>query len=215
MSTGDQNAPAPTRPLPPDFHTALAHLYRGEVNRLTVWHVRLDTTTNWAILLTTGMTTFTLGSERTPHYVLLLGLAIMGMCLLIEARRFQHVHHSAYRLHLLEAGYFRGELMGDTAPAWREQLCHDLAQPAQTIGWLAAARVRLRRNYLMLVYFITAVWLTKIFIHPASPGSLREFYDRLALGDLIPSWFVAGSAALFVATATLIALKSPPPQETL
>jgi hypothetical protein len=34
------------------------------------------------------MTTFTLGSEKTPHYVLLLGRAVIGMCLLIEARRF-------------------------------------------------------------------------------------------------------------------------------
>ena len=95
MSTGDQKPTDPDRTLRPDFHTAMAHFYRGEMNRLTVWHVRLDTTTNWAILLTTGMTTFTLGSEKTPHYVLLLGLAVIGMCLLIEARRFQHVHHSA------------------------------------------------------------------------------------------------------------------------
>ena len=45
---------------------------------MMVWRERFDATTNWAILLTTGRTTFTLGSERTPHYVLLLGLAIMG-----------------------------------------------------------------------------------------------------------------------------------------
>jgi len=75
MSVGDPNATESGRKLPPDFHTAMAHFYRGEMNRLTVWHVRLDTTTNWAIVLTTGMTTFTLGSEKTPHYVLLLGLS--------------------------------------------------------------------------------------------------------------------------------------------
>jgi len=193
----------------------MAHFYRGEMNRLTVWHVRLDTTTNWAILLTTGMTTFTLGSEKMPHYVLLLGLAIIGMCLMIEARRFQHVHHSAHRLRLLEAGYLRGELLGGTDVAWREQLSQDLARPGQTITWLEAARVRLRRNYLVLVYFSTAVWLTKLYLHPASPTSLREFYARLALGDLIPSWFVAVSAALFVTTATTLALRATTLDETL
>jgi len=215
MSVGDQNAPEPGRKLPPEFHTAMAHFYRGEMNRLTVWHVRLDTTTNWAILLTTGMTTFTLGSEKTPHYVLLLGLAIIGMCLMIEARRFQHVHHSAYRLRLLEAGYLRGVLLSGADAGWREQLSQDLARPGKTISWLEAARVRMRRNYLMLVYFSTAVWLTKLYIHPASPATLSEFYGRLALGDLIPSWFVAVSAAVFVGTATILALRATTLDETL
>jgi uncharacterized membrane protein len=34
--------------------TALAHLYRGELYRNTVWRTRLDTTTNWAVV-TTGI----------------------------------------------------------------------------------------------------------------------------------------------------------------
>ncbi|MGC9368830.1 MAG: DUF2270 domain-containing protein, partial [Paracoccaceae bacterium] len=29
---------------------ALAHLYRGEVYRSTIWRTRLDTTTNWAVV---------------------------------------------------------------------------------------------------------------------------------------------------------------------
>ena len=38
---------------------ALAHLYRGEVYRSTVWRTLLDSTTNWAVV-TTGITgTFT------------------------------------------------------------------------------------------------------------------------------------------------------------
>jgi hypothetical protein len=37
----------------------------------------------------------------------------------------------------------------------------------------------------------------------------------LALGDLIPSWFVAVSAAAFVAAATTLALLSTSPDETL
>ena len=31
---------------------ALAHLYRGEVYRSTVWRTRLDATTNWAVVAT-------------------------------------------------------------------------------------------------------------------------------------------------------------------
>ncbi|WP_372836558.1 DUF2270 domain-containing protein, partial [Puniceibacterium confluentis] len=29
---------------------AIAHLYRGEVYRSTIWRTRLDTTTNWAVV---------------------------------------------------------------------------------------------------------------------------------------------------------------------
>ena len=29
---------------------ALAHLYRGEVYRSTIWRTRLDNTTNWAVV---------------------------------------------------------------------------------------------------------------------------------------------------------------------
>ncbi|MGB8892761.1 MAG: DUF2270 domain-containing protein, partial [Pseudolabrys sp.] len=31
---------------------ALAHLYRGEVYRSTVWRTRLDSSTNWAVVTT-------------------------------------------------------------------------------------------------------------------------------------------------------------------
>jgi uncharacterized membrane protein len=77
-----------SRPGEPEgFHTAMVHLYRGEMNRMTVWRTRFDTTSNWAILLSTGMTTFALGSPGIPHFILLLGLALIGICLFIEARR--------------------------------------------------------------------------------------------------------------------------------
>src|SRR4030065_37839 len=98
-----------SRPGAPEgFHQAMVHLYRGEMQRMTVWRSRLDTTSNWAILLSTGMTTFTLGSPGIPHFILLLGLALIGICLLIEARRFRHLLHSTWRLPLQGANYFHG-----------------------------------------------------------------------------------------------------------
>ncbi len=66
-----------------------------------------------------------------------------------------------------------------------------------------AVRLRLRRNYALLFYFITAVWLTKLFIHRGEDAA-TSFYERLAVGDLIPSWFVAGSASLFVLVITAL-----------
>jgi uncharacterized membrane protein len=185
------------------FHTAMAHLYRAEVHRMTVWRTRLDTTSNWAILLTTGLTTFTLGSQGVPHYTLLLGLALNFICMLLEGRRYQHLHHSEWRLHRLERDYFAPWLAaGDGEPGWTEELAADLRQPRATIGLFTAVRRRLRRNYVLLFYFLTAVWLTKLFIHGLDAV---RFYQRLAVGDLVPSWLVAASATAFLLAVTVLA----------
>jgi uncharacterized membrane protein len=197
---------APGAYCPPDsaLHTAMAHLYRAEVHRMTVWRQRLDTTSNWAILLTTGLTTFTLGSAAVPHYTLLLGLALNSICMILEARRYQHLHHSQWRLRQLERGYFASLVApGEPSPGWRAALAADLREPRGTIGTFTALRRRLKRNYVLLFYFITAVWLTKLFIHGLGAG---RFYDRLAVGNLVPSWFVGASATLFIVSVTAFAL---------
>jgi len=189
------------------FHTAMAHLYRGEMHRMTVWRQRLDVTTNWAILLTGGMTTFTLGSPSVPHFILLLGLALIAVSMIIEARRYRHLHHSNWRIHLLEARYFAALLegRGDTE-GWRDLLAHELRRPRRLIGWFTAIKVRLRRNYLLLLYFITAVWVTKVFIHLADAVDFPEFWARLAVEKMVPSWLVATTATAFVVVSTFLAL---------
>lgn len=197
---------------PEGFHTAMVHLYRGEMNRMTVWRTRLDTTSNWAILLSTGMTTFALGSPDIPHFILLLGLALIGICLFIEARRFRHLLHSKWRIHMMESHYFSEQLWpppSDEKPSWREELAEDMERPHFTIGTFMALRMRLRSNYLLLVYFVSAVWLTKVFIHPNSATDIFEFHTRLAVGELLPSWFVAATAGLFVLAATVLVIRTP------
>ncbi len=195
---------------PEGFHTAMVHLYRGEMNRMTVWRQRLDVTSNWAILLTMGLTTFTLGSPSVPHYILLLGLALIGISILIEARRYRHLHHSKWRLYLMERGYFAHLLdpAGDDG-AWSRVLAADLRRPRFAVSWVMATCARLRRNYLMLLYFVTGVWITKLFIHPRSPASPADFHARLAVGDLIPSPVVEVSALVFVGLATVLAARCP------
>jgi uncharacterized membrane protein len=185
----------------------MAHLYRGEMHRMTVWRQRLDVTTNWAILLTGGMTTFTLGSPSVPHFILLLGLALIAVSMIIEARRYRHLHHSNWRIHLLEARYFAVLLEGrGEAEGWRELLAHELRRPRRLIGWFTAIKVRLRRNYLLLLYFITAVWVTKVFIHPVDAVDFPEFWTRLAVEKMVPSWLVASTATAFVVVSTFLAL---------
>jgi len=142
---------------------------------------------------------------------MLLGLAFNTIFMLIEGRRYQHLHHSKWRINVLERNYFAQELSpaSPVEHGWREQLVADLKQPHFTISLTLGVRLRLRRNYLMLAYFTTVVWLTKVFIHPASPESLASFFARLAVGDLLPSWFVLASASLFVVSVSVLAAATP------
>jgi uncharacterized membrane protein len=198
------------------YHTAMAHLYRGEMNRLTVWRTRLDTTSHWAIILSIGLTTFTLGSASVPHYVMLLALAFNTIFMVIEGRRYQHLHHSKWRLNLIEHNYFAPMLLdgGRTVERnWRLQLATDLRRPHFTLTLLKAARLRLRRNYLMVMAFVTAVWIAKLFIHPRSPGNLWDFYARLSVEDFLPSWFVAVTAVAFIVGTGLLAALTPSEEE--
>lgn len=60
MSASTQNAPGEAAAAPALKSCsaaqigAIAHLYRGEIYRSTVWRTRLDSTTNWAVV-TTGI----------------------------------------------------------------------------------------------------------------------------------------------------------------
>ena len=89
---------------PRDTTTALVHLYRGELQRMVTYRVRLDTTTNWAIGTAAGLISFALGHDGAPHFVLVLGL-LMGLVFVwIEARRFQVFEMIRLRVRLLERG---------------------------------------------------------------------------------------------------------------
>src|SRR6201986_3329596 len=54
---------------------ALAHLYRGELYRSTVWRTRLDATTNWAVVSTGLALSMTFASANaSPLPLVLVGL---------------------------------------------------------------------------------------------------------------------------------------------
>src|SRR5262245_39604502 len=56
---------------------ALAHLYRGEVYRSTVWRTRLDSSTNWAVVTTGIALSATYSSaEASPLPLVLVGLLV-------------------------------------------------------------------------------------------------------------------------------------------
>ena len=118
---------------------------------------------------------------------------------------------------MIEVGFF-SDILSPFSVAersrWRGLLARDLRHPRLTISWFLAVRARLRRNYLLVLYFVEMVWFIKIFIHPESPASGSQFISRFAVGELIHPWLVAMAAAVILVATTWMALTCPS-QESL
>ncbi|MBM7843285.1 DUF2270 domain-containing protein [Herpetosiphon giganteus] len=189
-------APLPiTRPLTPnEFNTALVHLYRGELSRANTWRVRLDGTTNWAVLTTGATLSFAFSSaSNTPVMILLNSLLIMFF-LFIEARRYRFYDLWRTRVRVMETEFFADMLAPEPdsdsgGPHWRELLAQDLMEPHFNISVIEAMSRRLRRNYVWIFALLALSWVTKVGIHPTIARSFAEVYDRAAVGPL-PSWFM-------------------------
>src|SRR5580658_11228718 len=94
---------------------ALAHLWRGEVYRSTVWRVRFDNTTNWAVV-TTGIAISASFSTNiaSPLPLALVGLLVLFF-LLIEARRYRYFNIWRLRARALEMEFYAPMLRGEAA----------------------------------------------------------------------------------------------------
>src|SRR5438874_10370931 len=106
--------------------SALVHLYRAEVGRMTAYRQRLDTTTNWAITSSALVTTFSLGNATIPHAAFLFLMFVDAFFLVVEARRFRVYEAARYRVLLMEH-YFYPEVLGEgSARDWKPALMETL-----------------------------------------------------------------------------------------
>lgn len=193
----------PTRPAPgvdpepprvltrSEYVSAIVHLYRGELYRATTWRLRLDRTTNWAVLTTAGLLTFAFQRDTGmhTHWILLLGIALVTVFLFFEARRFQFEDVWRARVRILEEHFYAPVLRGEPIAArWGGLFARDLGRPRFKITLLQAVRARLVRNYWAVYSLLTAAWVLKVVIHPEpSAATWEEVRGHLAMG-LLPWW---------------------------
>src|SRR5260221_3764633 len=155
---------------PAEFNTAIAHFYRGEVQRSNVWRGRLDTTTNWAVITTGATLSFVFSSVDNPHFAIPINTVLVSIFLFMEARRYRYYEVWADRVRVLETGYLAPILSHRTLPPdkeWAEHISADLISPRFTISeWEAVGR-RLRAHYLWIFILLALSWMLKIYIHPS------------------------------------------------
>lgn len=186
---------------------ALAHLYRGEVYRSTLWRTRLDQTTNWAVV-TTGLAlslTFS-GPEASPLPLILVGL-LVAVFLLFEGRRYRYFNVWRARCRLMETDVYGPMLRGQGVTMdgkWNTLLAQDYATPKFHISYLRAIGRRLRKNYAYILTVQAVAYYGKLAIHPTEATSWAAFLDRAAIGP-IPGIVVVLAGLVFHGTWVAVA----------
>lgn len=187
---------------------ALAHLYRGEVYRSTLWRTRLDQTTNWAVV-TTGLAlslTFS-GPLASPLPLILVGL-LVTVFLLFEGRRYRYFNVWRARCRLMETDVYGPMLRGEGVHLdgkWNTLLANDYARPRFHISYIRAIGRRLRKNYAYILSVQAVAYYGKLAIHPVEATSVAQFVERAAIGP-IPGIVVVLAGVTFHAGWVLVAL---------
>lgn len=186
----------------------LAHVYRGEVYRSTIWRTRLDQTTNWAVV-TTGLAlslTYS-GVAASPLPLILVGLLVV-VFLLFEARRYRYFNVWRARCRLLETDVCGPLLRGEGVKMdgkWNTLLAKDYMRPRFHISYMRAIGRRLRKNYAYILAVQAVAYYGKLAIHPISVPNWDVFLLRAAIGPL-PGLFVVLAGLVFHGTWIVIAI---------
>ena len=187
-----------------EYITAMAHFYRGELTRAVTWRVRLDTSTNWAIISVMGILTFAFGTPEHSHVGIILGMLFVLHFMLLEAKRYRFFDVWRQRVRMLEENFYGPLLTRDlTSPRqqWGSLVAKDLMTPRFKISYVQALRSRLMSNYATIYGILLLAWIIKVTVHQSTPGVTGM--SKLALGPV--PWHVP-IAVVIVLYAFLVAI---------
>ncbi|TKX75864.1 DUF2270 domain-containing protein [Halorubrum sp. GN11_10-6_MGM] len=191
-----------------DFLSLMAHTYRGELGRTSSWRTRIDRTTNWAVVVTASLLTWTFSSESRPHYVLLIGLVMLSVFLGIETRRYRTFDVWRSRVRLLEENVFANALdpEGVEQSNWRGLLSEDLREPTIKMPTVEAVSRRLRRVYAPLFAVLVAAWVVRLTVFTPSGNGVVA---TAAVGAVPGALVLAGVAAFSLVALALTLRRAP------
>ncbi|MGZ9223525.1 MAG: DUF2270 domain-containing protein [Anaerolineales bacterium] len=169
-----------------EFVTAMVHFFRAEVQRANTWRLRLDTTTNWAVVSTGATLSVAFSQPDIHHGIIILNTLLVIWFLFIETRRYRYYELWSYRVRLMETDFYAAMLVPPfhPSPEWAESLAENLLSPRFPISILEAFGRRLRRNYAWIFVILYAAWVAKIWLFPEPAAGLDEFIQRSAVGPV-------------------------------
>lgn len=182
----------------------MVHFYRGVMDLSTTWRARIDSTTNWAVVITSSIASFLLSDRSHTHLMALIGMFLAFAFLVIEARRYRFYDLWSGWVRLMETEYYAPILRDNTVATseqWRALLVSDLQNPHFKITVTEAMGRRLRHNYFAIFGFLLLVWLVKLVPLPEpAPGECTAVLECASLGP------VPGSVMLLAITAFYVYL---------
>lgn len=187
---------------------ALAHIYRAEVYRSTIWRQRLDMTTNWAVVSTGIGLSISFASPQADPLPIVLVTLLSVMFLMLEARRYRYFHVWKFRARVMELAVWVPMLRGEGAKIPLDRgnaLSEDYLRPQFRVSMLQAVGGRIRRNYGYLFTIQGLAYFSKISIHPTESPTFDEFVYRAHIGP-VPGWMSIAFGMLFHATWIAIAI---------
>jgi uncharacterized membrane protein len=187
---------------------ALAHLYRGEMYQSKIWRNRLDTTSNWAVVVTGIALSVTFSSTDASPIPILLVSWVVAIFLFFESRRYLYYDLFRVRVRVMEINFFGPILAGQgvrTDNGWTELLAEDYRDLRFHITIMEALGRRIRRTYGWIFAALLACYLAKILVHPTPIASMQELWARAAIGPL-SGHAALGFGLLFHCTWIAIAL---------
>ncbi|MCB1388582.1 MAG: DUF2270 domain-containing protein [Rhodobacteraceae bacterium] len=180
---------------------AIAHLYRGEVYRSTIWRTRLDTTTNWSVVTLGVALSISFSSPDAAPLPLVLVGVLIALFLALEARRYRYFNVWRARARWLEVHFFAPMLTeGDLhlEEDWQRTLAEDYLRPTYHISLLASVGRRIRSNYLWILLIQTLAYAGKIAVHPTPVQGWAQAVERADVGPL-PGEVMIFGGAIYVA----------------
>jgi uncharacterized membrane protein len=208
MANPGSEADGESREFSPAEIGAIAHLYRAEVYRSTMWRTRLDNTTNWAVVTTGIALSLTYADADASPLPLFLVLLIVAVFLGLEARRYRYFNVWRARCRLMETDFYAPMVAGEGVARdghWDTLLSTDLRIPKFHVSYLISIGRRLRRNYAYIFGVNAIAYCGKLIIHPTPMATMSDFFDRAALGP-IPGEAVVAFGVLFHLTWLAITL---------
>lgn len=172
---------------------ALAHLYRGEMYQSKIWRNRLDTTSNWAVVVTGIALSVTFSNADASPIPILLVSWVVAIFLFFEARRYLYYDVFRVRVRVMEINFYGPILMGHGLQIdnkWNELLAEDYRNLRFHISFMEALGRRIRRTYGWIFAALLGCYLAKILVHPTPIVEWHEVWTRASVGP------IPGQAAL-------------------
>jgi uncharacterized membrane protein len=189
---------------------AVAHLYRAEVYRSTIWRTRLDTTTNWAVVTLGIALSITFASPAASALPLVLVGVLLLFFLVLEARRYRFFNVWRARCRWLETHFYAPMLQdGDLhlEENWQKTLAKDYWQPEYHVSLMVAVGRRVRSTYLWILLIQSLAYAGKLIVHPEPAVSVAHLLERATVGP-VPGAVMIGLGVIYVLVASGIAIWS-------